>query len=149
MLHPGWCRDVWLVQAFREKQEAIKAARMKIFVRRGGWRSPVCARAGEAAAAIACHQRRWLWLWHGAWPACPACHCAWPACLPACHIGAPCPPRTLPSAGGPNYQAGLEMMRRLGDEIGVQIEVFGPEASMTGICQLAIDYVAQFDKNGR
>lgn len=74
-----------IIQAFREKQEAIKAARMKIFVRRGG----------------------------------------------------------------PNYQAGLEMMRRLGDEIGVQIEVFGPEASMTGICQLAIDYVAQFDKNGR
>lgn len=40
------------------------------------------------------------------------------------------------------------MMRQLGDEIGVPIEVFGPEASMTGICQLAIDYVKHFDQNG-
>jgi ATP citrate (pro-S)-lyase len=85
--------------------------------------------------------------------------------------------------GGPNYQAGLDMMRRLGDEIGVpvggqtvglgaplgsipglslfprtdphqtcpcpaQIEVYGPEASMTGICQKAIDYIKQWDANG-
>ena len=27
------------------------------------------------------------------------------------------------------------MMRSLGEELGVQVDVFGPEASMTGICQ--------------
>uniref|UniRef100_A0A061S2C8 ATP citrate synthase n=1 Tax=Tetraselmis sp. GSL018 TaxID=582737 RepID=A0A061S2C8_9CHLO len=47
--------------------------------------------------------------------------------------------------GGPNYQAGLEAMRALGDEIGLPVEVFGPEATMTGICRLAIDYVRSFD----
>jgi ATP citrate (pro-S)-lyase len=73
------------LQAIRERADAIKAAKMKIFVRRGG----------------------------------------------------------------PNYVEGLAMMRRLGDEIGVAIEVYGPEASMTGICQKAIEYVKQFDTNGR
>lgn len=28
------------------------------------------------------------------------------------------------------------MMRELGDELGVQVDVYGPEASMTGICQV-------------
>ncbi|KAI3438739.1 hypothetical protein D9Q98_001158 [Chlorella vulgaris] len=74
-----------IIQAFRERQEAIRAAKMKIFVRRGG----------------------------------------------------------------PNYLAGLEMMRRLGDELGIQIEVHGPEASMTGICQQAIDHIKQYDTNGQ
>lgn len=72
-----------IIQAIRERADAIKASKMRIFVRRGG----------------------------------------------------------------PNYTAGLDMMRRLGDEIGVPIEVFGPEASMTGICKLAIDYVKQFDSS--
>ena len=40
--------------------------------------------------------------------------------------------------GGPNYQAGLALMRKLGQETGIPIQVFGPDASMTGICELAI-----------
>ena len=43
--------------------------------------------------------------------------------------------------GGPNYQNGLAKMRVLGNEIGVPFEVYGPEASMTGICKQAIDYI--------
>eukprot|EP00899_Mesostigma_viride_P009375 jgi/Mesvir1/18439/Mv14300-RA.1 len=43
--------------------------------------------------------------------------------------------------GGPNYKTGLENMRKLGQEIGVPFQVFGPEATMTGICKLAIDFV--------
>jgi len=70
-----------IIQAMTEKADAIKAANMKIFVRRGG----------------------------------------------------------------PNYQAGLAMMRSLGEKIGVEIDVFGPDSSMTGICQLAADYVRSFD----
>ncbi|ONM32257.1 ATP-citrate synthase alpha chain protein 3 [Zea mays] len=37
--------------------------------------------------------------------------------------------------GGPNYQSGLAKMRKLGAELGVPIEVYGPEATMTGICK--------------
>lgn len=44
--------------------------------------------------------------------------------------------------GGPNYQAGLELMRQLGTDTGIPIEVFGPDASMTGICDLAIKHVS-------
>jgi ATP citrate (pro-S)-lyase len=47
--------------------------------------------------------------------------------------------------GGPNYQAGLALMRSLGEKIGVEIDVYGPDSSMTGICQLAADYVRSFD----
>lgn len=47
--------------------------------------------------------------------------------------------------GGPNYQAGLALMRSLGDKIGVKIDVFGPDSSMTGICKLAAEYVKSFD----
>ncbi|MBA0563211.1 hypothetical protein Golob_008207 [Gossypium lobatum] len=43
--------------------------------------------------------------------------------------------------GGPNYQKGLAKMRALGEEIGIPIEVYGPEATMTGICQEAIQYI--------
>lgn len=43
--------------------------------------------------------------------------------------------------GGPNYQAGLALMQKLGQDTGIPIEVFGPEASMTGICQLAIQSI--------
>lgn len=70
-----------IIQAIRERSDAIKAANMRIFVRRGG----------------------------------------------------------------PNYKQGLAAMEALGSEIGVHIEVYGPEASMTGICKLAIDYVKSFD----
>ncbi|RZC88225.1 hypothetical protein C5167_016026 [Papaver somniferum] len=43
--------------------------------------------------------------------------------------------------GGPNYQTGLAKMRSLGEELGVPLEVFGPEATMTGICKQAIDCI--------
>nr|BBF89415.1 ATP citrate lyase beta subunit -like [Oryza barthii] len=43
--------------------------------------------------------------------------------------------------GGPNYQTGLAKMRKLGTELGVPIEVYGPEATMTGICKQAIECV--------
>ncbi|CAN6446246.1 unnamed protein product [Victoria cruziana] len=43
--------------------------------------------------------------------------------------------------GGPNYQTGLAKMRALGQEIGIPIEVYGPEATMTGICQQAIECI--------
>ncbi|MFH0884207.1 MAG: ATP citrate lyase citrate-binding domain-containing protein [Candidatus Micrarchaeota archaeon] len=40
--------------------------------------------------------------------------------------------------GGPNYQVGLKLMRELGTELGVPIEVYGPETSMTYVVPLAI-----------
>ncbi|XP_023537158.1 ATP-citrate synthase alpha chain protein 1-like isoform X1 [Cucurbita pepo subsp. pepo] len=43
--------------------------------------------------------------------------------------------------GGPNYQRGLAKMRTLGEELGVPIEVYGPEATMTGICKQAIECI--------
>ncbi len=43
--------------------------------------------------------------------------------------------------GGPNYQTGLAAMQAVGEELGVPVEVYGPEASMTGICAHAIEYV--------
>lgn len=43
--------------------------------------------------------------------------------------------------GGPNYQKGLAKMRLLGQEIGIPIQVYGPDATMTGICKEAIDYI--------
>ncbi|KAF5951014.1 hypothetical protein HYC85_013007 [Camellia sinensis] len=44
-------------------------------------------------------------------------------------------------SGGPNYQTGLAKMRALGEELGVPLEVFGPEATMTGICKQAIECI--------
>ncbi|PWN49328.1 putative ATP citrate lyase subunit 1 [Violaceomyces palustris] len=40
--------------------------------------------------------------------------------------------------GGPNYQEGLKAMRLLGEDLGVQIEVFGPETHITDIVPLAL-----------
>lgn len=40
--------------------------------------------------------------------------------------------------GGPNYKEGLENMRRLGEQIGIPLEVFGPETHMTRIVSLAL-----------
>ena len=40
--------------------------------------------------------------------------------------------------GGPNYKEGLENMRRLGERIGIPIEVYGPETHMTRIVSLAL-----------
>ena len=41
--------------------------------------------------------------------------------------------------GGPNYKEGLENMRKLGEEIGIPIEVYGPETHMTRIVRLALE----------
>ncbi|HOK58432.1 MAG TPA: ATP citrate lyase citrate-binding domain-containing protein [Methanothrix sp.] len=40
--------------------------------------------------------------------------------------------------GGPNYEEGLRMMRELGNELGIPIEVYGPETHMTRIVPLAL-----------
>jgi len=40
--------------------------------------------------------------------------------------------------GGPNYKEGLKNMRELGKELGVPIEVYGPETHMTRIVSLAL-----------
>ena len=41
--------------------------------------------------------------------------------------------------GGPNYQEGLRMMRELGEELGIPIEVYGPELHMTRVVKLAFE----------
>ncbi|KAF5443126.1 hypothetical protein F2P56_035713 [Juglans regia] len=43
--------------------------------------------------------------------------------------------------GGPNYQSGLAKMRAIGHQIGIPIEVYGPDATMTGICKQAIECI--------
>ncbi|HID73501.1 MAG TPA: ATPase [Thermoplasmata archaeon] len=40
--------------------------------------------------------------------------------------------------GGPNYKEGLEKMRRVGERIGVPVEVYGPETHMTKIVSMAL-----------
>ena len=40
--------------------------------------------------------------------------------------------------GGPNYQEGLKIMKDLGKELGVPIEVYGPETHMTRIVDMAL-----------
>ncbi|MEI6221504.1 MAG: ATP citrate lyase citrate-binding domain-containing protein [bacterium] len=40
--------------------------------------------------------------------------------------------------GGPNYQEGLKKMKKLGQELGVTIEVYGPETHMTKIVSMAL-----------
>ncbi len=40
--------------------------------------------------------------------------------------------------GGPNYKAGLDQMRTLGNDIGIPIKVFGPEVHMTSIIPMAL-----------
>ncbi len=40
--------------------------------------------------------------------------------------------------GGPNYQEGLAKMRKLGETLGVPIEVYGPETHMTKVVSLAL-----------
>ncbi len=41
--------------------------------------------------------------------------------------------------GGPNYQEGLRIMRELGKELGIPIEVYGPETHMTRIVNMALE----------
>lgn len=40
--------------------------------------------------------------------------------------------------GGPNYKEGLEMMKKLGSETNIPIEVYGPETHMTRIVRLGL-----------
>ncbi|PWN44658.1 putative ATP citrate lyase subunit 1 [Ceraceosorus guamensis] len=40
--------------------------------------------------------------------------------------------------GGPNYQEGLRAMRLLGEDLGVEIQVFGPDTHITDIVPLAL-----------
>ncbi|MCJ7443294.1 MAG: ATPase [Methanotrichaceae archaeon] len=40
--------------------------------------------------------------------------------------------------GGPNYEVGLKLMRDLGERLGIQIDVHGPETHMTRIVPLAL-----------
>jgi ATP citrate (pro-S)-lyase len=40
--------------------------------------------------------------------------------------------------GGPNYKEGLNQMRKLGEELGVPIDVYGPETHMTKIVSMAL-----------
>ena len=40
--------------------------------------------------------------------------------------------------GGPNYQEGLKLMRKLGKTLGVPIKVFGPETHMTKIVRMGL-----------
>jgi ATP-citrate lyase beta-subunit len=40
--------------------------------------------------------------------------------------------------GGPNYQEGLRIMRDLGKELGIPIDVYGPETHMTRIVDMAL-----------
>ncbi|CAK9007325.1 ATP-citrate synthase (ATP-citrate (pro-S-)-lyase) (Citrate cleavage enzyme) [Durusdinium trenchii] len=42
--------------------------------------------------------------------------------------------------GGPNFEEGLNMMRELGEQIGVPIEVSGPEANVVSIVPKALGY---------
>ena len=51
--------------------------------------------------------------------------------------------KILVRRGGPNYQAGLDLMRKLGQDMELDIDVYGPETSMTNICSLAIKWVQQ------
>lgn len=51
--------------------------------------------------------------------------------------------KILVRRGGPNYQAGLDLMRKLGKDMELDIDVYGPETSMTNICSLAIRWVQQ------
>lgn len=49
--------------------------------------------------------------------------------------------KTFVRRGGPNYQQGLEMMRKLGVETGMTIETYGPETHMTKIVPLAVEWL--------
>ncbi len=41
--------------------------------------------------------------------------------------------------GGPNYKTGLDLMKRLGERIGIPMEVYGPEMHMTRVVKLALE----------
>jgi ATP-citrate lyase beta-subunit len=41
--------------------------------------------------------------------------------------------------GGPNYKEGLDKMRKMGERLGLPIEVYGPETHMTKIVSMALE----------
>jgi len=41
--------------------------------------------------------------------------------------------------GGPNYKEGLEKMRRMGEQLGLPVDVYGPETHMTKIVSMALE----------
>lgn len=41
--------------------------------------------------------------------------------------------------GGPNYKEGLEKMRRMGERLGLPVDVYGPETHMTKIVSMALE----------
>ncbi|MFH1785979.1 MAG: ATP citrate lyase citrate-binding domain-containing protein [Candidatus Micrarchaeota archaeon] len=43
--------------------------------------------------------------------------------------------------GGPNFEEGLKMMKELGKELEIPIEVYGPETHMTKIVDLAVNHL--------
>lgn len=45
--------------------------------------------------------------------------------------------------GGPNYKEGLANMRKLGETLGVPIEVYGPETHMTAVVSMALKPAAE------
>lgn len=46
--------------------------------------------------------------------------------------------RILVRRGGPNYREGLRLMRQLGDELAIPIDVYGPETHMTRVISMAL-----------
>jgi ATP citrate (pro-S)-lyase len=46
----------------------------------------------------------------------------------------------------PPLLQGLAAMKAMGADLGLPVEVYGPESSMTGICAQAITYVQGFDR---
>lgn len=45
--------------------------------------------------------------------------------------------------GGPNYKAGLQLMRDLGNNLDIPIDVYGPEMDMTNIVSLGIRWIQE------
>ncbi|MBN1827935.1 MAG: ATPase, partial [Deltaproteobacteria bacterium] len=41
--------------------------------------------------------------------------------------------------GGPNYKTGLAMMKKLGERLGIPMEVYGPDLHMTRVVKLALE----------
>lgn len=51
--------------------------------------------------------------------------------------------KVLVRRGGPNYKAGLQLMRDLGKTLDIPIEVYGPETNMTHIVALGIQWIEE------
>lgn len=50
---------------------------------------------------------------------------------------------TVSPSSGPNYKAGLQLMRDLGNNLDIPIEVYGPETNMTHIVDLGIRWIKE------